>query len=37
VSNILDRLFSVHMLAGLAVAAVFLGGALWLRHRATDN
>lgn len=36
-ANILDRLFSIQMLAGLAVAAVFLTGALWLRHRATDN
>ena len=36
-ANILDRLFSVQMLAGLAIAAVFLAGALWLRHRATDN
>jgi ABC-2 type transport system permease protein len=35
--NILDRLFSVQMLAGLVVAAVFLAAALWLRHRATDN
>jgi ABC-2 type transport system permease protein len=37
VANMLDRLFSTQMLAGLAVAAVFLAGALWLRHRATDN
>ena len=36
-ANILDRLFSLQMLAGLAIAAVFLTGALWLRHRATDN
>jgi ABC-2 type transport system permease protein len=36
-ANILDRLFSVQMLAGLAIAAVFLAGALWFRHRATDN
>jgi ABC-2 type transport system permease protein len=35
--NMLDRIFSVQMLAGLAVAAVFLGGALWLRHRATES
>jgi len=35
--NILDRLFSTQMLAGLAVSAVFLALALWLRHRATDN
>jgi ABC-2 type transport system permease protein len=35
--NILDRLFSLHMLIGLAVAAVFLAGALWLRQRATDS
>lgn len=37
VLNIFDRLFSVEMLIGLAVAAVFLAGALWFRHRATDN
>jgi ABC-2 type transport system permease protein len=37
IANIFDRLFSTHMLAGLAVAAVFLGGALWLRRRATDS
>uniref|UniRef100_UPI0016B604E4 hypothetical protein n=1 Tax=Hydrogenophaga sp. TaxID=1904254 RepID=UPI0016B604E4 len=37
VANMLDRLFSQHMLIGLLVAAVFLGAALWLRHRATDN
>jgi len=36
-ANILDRLFSVQMLAGLVIAAVFLTGALWLRHRATDG
>jgi ABC-2 type transport system permease protein len=37
VANIFDRLFSTQMLAGLAVAAVFLGCALWLRRRATDS
>ncbi len=37
VGNMLDRLFSLQMLGGLAVAAVFLAGALWLRHRATDS
>ena len=37
VANILDRLFSTHMLIGLAVAAVFLGTALWLRRRATES
>ena len=37
VSNILDRLFSLQMLAGLAVSAVFLAGTIWLRRRATDN
>lgn len=37
VGNILDRLFSTHMLIGLAVAAVFLGLALWLRRRATES
>jgi len=34
--NIFDRMFSVHLLAGLVIAAIFLTGALWLRHRATD-
>jgi ABC-2 type transport system permease protein len=37
VANVLDRLFSVQMLIGLLVAAVFLAGALWFRIRATDN
>ena len=37
VGNIFDRLFSTHMLIGLAVAAVFLGTALWLRRRATES
>ena len=37
VGNMLDRIFSVQMLIGLAVAAVFLGTALWLRHRATES
>ena len=37
VGNILGRLFSTHMLIGLAVAAVFLGTALWLRRRATES
>ena len=37
VINIFDRLFSLQMLAGLAVAAVFLAAALWLRRRATDS
>lgn len=37
VGNILARLFSTHMLIGLAVAAVFLGIALWLRRRATES
>jgi ABC-2 type transport system permease protein len=35
-ANIFDRLFSMQMLVGLAVAAVLLAGALWLRRRATD-
>jgi ABC-2 type transport system permease protein len=35
--NILDRLFSLQMLGGLAVAAVLLAGAVWLRRRATDS
>jgi hypothetical protein len=33
----LDRLFSTDMLIGLAMAAVFLTAALWLRHRASDS
>lgn len=37
VANMLDRLFSTDMLIGLAIAAVFLGGALWLRRRATES
>ncbi len=36
-ANIFDRLFSLHMLIGLVVAAVFLAATLWLRHRATDS
>ena len=36
-ANIFDRLFSMQMLIGLAVAAVLLAGALWLRRRATDS
>jgi ABC-2 type transport system permease protein len=35
--NMLDRLFSMQMLAGLGIAAVFLAGALWFRTRSTDN
>jgi ABC-2 type transport system permease protein len=35
--NMLDRLFSIHMLVGLVVAAVFLTAALWLRHRAVES
>ena len=35
--NMLDRLFSVQMLVGLVIAAVFFAAALWLRRRATDN
>jgi len=37
VANIIDRLFSLPMLYGLVVAAVFLAGAVWLRRRATDS
>lgn len=36
-ANMLDRLFSLQMLAGLTVAAVFLVGALWFRRRATES
>ena len=35
--NMLDRLFSLQMLAGLLIAAVFLAGALWFRSRATES
>ena len=35
--NMLDRLFSLQMLVGLVVAAVFLAGALWFRRRATES
>lgn len=37
VANIFDRLFSVNMLVGLVIAAIFLGAALWLRRRATES
>ena len=37
VANIFDRLFSVQMAVGLAIAAAFLAAALWLRHRATES
>jgi ABC-2 type transport system permease protein len=37
VSNMLDRLFSTDMLIGLAIAAVFFTGTLWLRRRATES
>jgi ABC-2 type transport system permease protein len=35
--NMLDRIFSAQMATGLLFAAACLAGALWLRHRATDN
>ncbi len=37
VANMLDRLFSSDMLIGLAIAAVFFAGTLWLRRRATES
>lgn len=37
VANMFDRIFSSDMLIGLVIAAVFLGGALWLRRRATES
>jgi ABC-2 type transport system permease protein len=37
VANIFDRLFSLQMAVGLVIAAAFLAGALWMRHRATDS
>ena len=35
--NMFDRIFSTDMLIGLAIAAVFLAGALWFRRRATEG
>jgi ABC-2 type transport system permease protein len=35
--NMIDRLFSMQMLIGLLLAAVFLAGALWFRRRATES
>ncbi len=37
IGNMLDRIFSYQMGIGLIFAAVCLSGALYLRHRATDN
>ena len=37
VANMFDRIFSSDMLIGLVIAAVFLGGALWMRKRATES
>jgi len=37
IMNMLDRLFSLQMLYGLVVAAVFLAAALWFRRRATEG
>jgi ABC-2 type transport system permease protein len=37
IGNMLDRLFSYQMFIGLVVATVCLTGALYFRHRATDN
>ncbi len=37
ISNMLDRLFSTHMLMGLVVTAVFLFITLWFRRRASDG
>jgi ABC-2 type transport system permease protein len=37
VGNMLDRIFSHQMLIGLVFTSVCLAGALWMRHRATDN
>lgn len=36
-ANMLDRLFSLQMAAGLLIAAVFLAATLWLRRRATES
>lgn len=37
ISNMLDRIFSTDMLIGFVIFAVFFGGALWLRRRATES
>jgi len=37
IGNMLDRLFSTDMLVGFLIFAVFFGGALWLRRRATES
>ncbi len=37
VGNMIDRLFSIDMLIGLAIALVFLTAALWFRRRATER
>jgi ABC-2 type transport system permease protein len=37
ISNMVDRLFSIDMLIGLVIAAVFLTATLWLRRRATES
>lgn len=37
IGNMLDRLFSTDMLVGFVIFAVFFGGALWLRRRATES
>lgn len=36
-SNMLDRIFSLDMLIGFLVFAVFFAAALWLRRRATES
>lgn len=37
IGNMLDRIFSTDMLIGFLIFAVFFGGALWLRRRATES
>ena len=37
IGNMLDRLFSYQMFIGLVITSICMAGALYLRHRATDN
>lgn len=37
IPNMLDRIFSIDMLIGFLVFAVFFAAALWLRRRATES
>ena len=37
IGNMLDRLFSYQMFIGVVISSTCMAGALYLRHRATDN